>query len=201
MDRPKRLYWIDAEIHAGRYPNPALLAERFGIFIRTAYSDRDALREDLHAPLVFDRAHGGWTYIDRCEQRQAIRQFYLGRVRNWKLLHGEGQYSVSPSFNAQDYLAQGFGATHGDNPVTVRLRFSPLQARWIRERTYHPSPTTIEHVDGSLELTVEVAGTQEILRWILDYGPEVEVLEPAALRCQVTESAKKLPEIYRKTRD
>ncbi len=64
MAQTERLYWIDAEIRAGRYPNARSVAERFEVSLRTAYADRDYLRERLHAPLTYDRRRGGWTYSD-----------------------------------------------------------------------------------------------------------------------------------------
>ena len=70
-----------------------------------------------------------------------------------------------------------------DQPETeVVLRFAPTVAARVREATWHPSQTVQELDDGSLEWRARVAGTIEIRLWILSWGDEVEVLEPAALR-------------------
>ena len=53
------------------------------------------------------------------------------------------------------------------------------------EATWHPSQVVAELPDGSLEWRARVAGTIEIRLWILSWGDEVEVLEPAALRADV----------------
>ena len=92
---------------------------------------------------------------------------------------------------------RGFEVRHGEELVTVRVRFSPYQSRWIRERRYHPSQQIEELADGALILTLRVAGIQEIKRWILGYGAHAEVLEPASLRAAIVEEAKKVAEIYR----
>ena len=47
---------------------------------------------------------------------------------------------------------------------------------------WHPSQRVAELPDGSLEWRGTVAGTIEIRLWILQWGSDVEVLEPAALR-------------------
>ena len=78
----------------------------------------------------------------------------------------------------------------------VRIRFSPYQARWIRERRYHESQVNEEQPDGGLIVTLRVAGTEEVRRWALGYGAEAEVLEPASLRAALAEEAKKLAKIY-----
>jgi predicted DNA-binding transcriptional regulator YafY len=148
-------------------------------------------------PYHLQNNRGEWYLIAWCEWRKDVRQFYLGRIRQWRLLPGEGSYTVIPGFDAETYLSQGFGSLHGDEPVVVRLVFSAKQSIWIRERTYHPTQHTTELPDGRLELTMTVAGTQEALRWILGYGAEVEILEPNSLRQEAAETAKKLTEIYR----
>ena len=80
--------------------------------------------------------------------------------------------------------------------MQVRVRFSSVQARWIRERRYHASQQTEEQPDGSLLLSMEVAGTEEVRRWLLGYGAEVEVLEPASLRAEIQEELQKLHRLY-----
>jgi len=45
-------------------------------------------------------------------------------------------------------------------------------------------------------VTLRVAGTEEIRRWVLGYGAEAEVLEPTSLREALAEEAKKLAKIY-----
>ena len=131
-----------------------------------------------------------------CELRQEMRQFFLGRVKQWEALPGDRAYVPLESFDIDAYLARGFHLRHGDALVRVRVRFSPYQARWIRERRYHDSQQTEEQADGSLLLSMEVAGTVEVRRWLLGYGGEVEVLEPAALRLELAEEAKKLQKMY-----
>jgi predicted DNA-binding transcriptional regulator YafY len=45
-------------------------------------------------------------------------------------------------------------------------------------------------------LTLHVAGMAEVLRWVLGYGAEAEVLEPEALRREIAAQAKKLVKKY-----
>lgn len=131
-----------------------------------------------------------------CELRQDIRQFFLGRIREWQLLDGEAAFARDPSFDLEAYSQRGLNLLHGDELVVVRAKFSAYQARWIRERKYHASQRTEELTDEGLILTLEVAGTEEVRRWLLGYGGSVEVLEPEALRQEMLEESKKLQKIY-----
>src|SRR5205085_847810 len=57
-----RLSLSDAEIRAGRGPHVRALANRLERSERTVKRDLRTLRDDFHAPLIFDRARGGFRY-------------------------------------------------------------------------------------------------------------------------------------------
>ena len=63
-------------------------------------------------------------------------------------------------------------------PVEVVLRFAPAVASRVLEATWHPSQRVERDPDGSLLWRATVAGTIEIRLWILQWGADVEVLEP-----------------------
>ena len=50
----------------------------------------------------------------------------------------------------------------------------PFQRPGVRERLWHPSQTLEDHADGSLTLTLRVADTFEVKRWILGWGAAAE---------------------------
>lgn len=157
---------------------------------------RDALTDRIVQPYHLLHWRGEPYLIAWCELRRDLRDFFLGRVREWTLLPRADSYQRDPTFDVTEYLRAGFDVRHGEDQVTVRVRFSPYQARWVRERQYHPSQEAEDEPDGGLRLTLRVAGTAEIKRWLLGYGAEAEVLEPAELRAELGVEAKKLAEIY-----
>jgi predicted DNA-binding transcriptional regulator YafY len=78
-------------------------------------------------------------------------------------------------------MRHSFKAMH-DELYTVRVRISPGWARWVGEKIWHESQKAKRNGDGSLELSFQIAGLDEIKRWILSLGPEAAVLEPEKLR-------------------
>lgn len=64
-------------------------------------------------------------------------------------------------------------------------------ARYIGEKIWHESQQTEKLTDGSLELTFQVAGLEEIKRWIMGLGPEANVIEPEMLKDMVKADLKK----------
>jgi predicted DNA-binding transcriptional regulator YafY len=58
----RRLYWIDAALQRGEYPNAPGLAQELGVSRTTLHQDLRALRETYRAPLTFDPTKGGYGY-------------------------------------------------------------------------------------------------------------------------------------------
>ncbi len=156
---------------------------------------KDEITERVVQPYVIHNHQGEQYLISWCELRQEVRDFLLTRIRHWQVLGEDAAYTTD-SFDAADYIAKSFGVRHGEPPETVRIRFTPYQARWIKERQYHASQEIEEQEDGGVVLTVRITGIFEIKRWVLGFGPEAEVLEPQRLRDELAEEVKKLSAIY-----
>jgi len=77
---------------------------------------------------------------------------------------------------------RAFGIIDDDEALAVTLKFTAEQAPYVRERVWHASQRLEEQEDGSLILRFQASGEFEIMRWILGWGSEVEVLEPPELR-------------------
>jgi predicted DNA-binding transcriptional regulator YafY len=301
MSQIERIYWLDAQIRAERFPSIARIREQFGVSERTAKNDITHLRNRLWAPVKFDRSRGGYAYTDATfavpflalsareadalrgtlltaraylpptdaaivqhlavklspyirglpdrgggadsggemaagqieltsdapisealladirrahEDRHRLRITYFSAHRgestdrvvhpylllNWRgelylVAYCESRQSLRdfflPRIKRHELLPQP-----GAEDVPVRVRFSPSQARWIRERRYHPSQQTEEQPDGGLILTLRVSGLAEVKRWLLGFGAEAEVLEPAALRDDLRTEAEKIQKKY-----
>lgn len=59
-----RVFEIDRQIRAGRYPNAKSLAKDLEVSTRVVFNDRTYLIDRLRAPLATDRARGGWYYTE-----------------------------------------------------------------------------------------------------------------------------------------
>ena len=77
---------------------------------------------------------------------------------------------------------RAFGIIDDGKEFAVALKFTAVQAPYVRERIWHPSQQLEAQPDGSLILRFKASGEFEIKRWILGWGNQVEILEPAELR-------------------
>jgi predicted DNA-binding transcriptional regulator YafY len=82
----------------------------------------------------------------------------------------------------------------------VRVIFARALAPYIRERLWHPSQKLRDLPDGRVEMTLTVADTLEVRRWILGYGVQAEVVEPEGLREALRVEAAALGEMLQPTR-
>ncbi len=71
--------------------------------------------------------------------------------------------------------------------MEVVIRYSAAIAGWIREQA-----TVDEMEDGSVVVRHLVADPQWIVRHVLQYGPDAEVLAPPEIRGQVREAAQRV---------
>ncbi len=156
------------------------LAVRYYSFQRDAETDRDI------DPYHLTYFNGGLYLVGWCHLRKAVRIFALERMRRVELR--ARRFEPPRDFDVEKYLAGAWGILRGDL-VTVRVRFASGVARYIRERLWHPSQRFHDLPDGRLEMSLQVADTAEVRRWILGWGAQAEVLEPVAMREALREEA------------
>jgi predicted DNA-binding transcriptional regulator YafY len=141
-----------------------------------SHDEENRRQVDPYHLTVFD---GGYYLVGYCHWRKTERIFAVERIRELRML--ALRFTMRPDFDADEYLKHSWGIIRGE-VVPVKVIFSRAVARYIRDRLWHPSQKVRELPDGRLEMSARVADTLEVRRWILGYGSEAQVLEPAALR-------------------
>jgi proteasome accessory factor B len=122
----------------------------------------------------------GWD-----EDRSAIRTFKIERIRDVRVT--PRAFEPPEGATLERDLRRGWDII-ADQPTTeVVLRFSAAVADRVRETTWHSLQRTERQADGSLLWRSTVSGVIEIRLWILSWGEDVQVVEPAELRTQVGE--------------
>lgn len=122
-------------------------------------------------------ASGMWYAVARDEGADSVRIFRLDRIEQVEQL---GARYESPRDFPMDTLVRDGRAFQGEHAGTLRVRYSPRIAGWIAERE---GKTLAE--DGSLVVEHALADSEWAVRHVLQYGPEVEVLEPEAIRVEL----------------
>jgi len=132
-------------------------------------------------PYLLAHGEGSWYVVAHCEEAEDIRIFRLDRVLGARSC--DGAFTVPDDFDPDDYVRDG-KVHDGRRAATVRVRYGPKVARWIRERW----PETLEERgDGSVVVEMPLSDPRWVVRHVLRYGDQAEVLEPEWVRGVVRE--------------
>lgn len=157
--------------------------------IRYWTASRNEETERTIDPLHLAAIDGEFFLIAWCHARKTQRMFAPARIRE---LQETGEtFDVPSGFHVGEFFDGSFRVVNElEQPVqTVRLRFAPSAAKYVKEKIYHPSQENLLHDDGAFEMTMSLRSLIEIRRFALSWGSECEVLEPGSLREDIRREA------------
>jgi predicted DNA-binding transcriptional regulator YafY len=131
-------------------------------------------------------AAGGLYLIGYCHRRQDVRMFAVERIRSVTIT--DHPYQLPLGFDVEAYVQDALVIMRG-RQIAVELLFDRATAAWARDRVWHPSQKLTPLRDGRLRMTLRVADTAELVRWLLSFGRGVRVVKPAELRERVLREA------------
>jgi predicted DNA-binding transcriptional regulator YafY len=120
----------------------------------------------------------GWD-----EDRSGMRTFKIERIREVRIT--PRTFEPPEGATLEQDLRRGWDIIADQPPTRIVVRFSPAVADRVMETTWHPLQQTERTPDGGMIWRSTVSGVIEIRLWILSWGDDAEVLEPAELRQQV----------------
>jgi predicted DNA-binding transcriptional regulator YafY len=146
-------------------------------------------------PRVVDPYHlaninGEWFLFAFDHLRHDIRTFAPARI---KAIRKTGRTFERPrKFSLEKRLRDSFTVHSGEGHYDVLLRFNPEVADYVREKKWHDSQELRERRDGGVELRMQLSSLAEVERWVLSWGGNAVVLQPAELVEAVKRSAEKI---------
>ncbi|HUP91038.1 MAG TPA: WYL domain-containing protein [Solimonas sp.] len=162
----------------------AALAARQRLAIRYAAradSARPGTREVSPQRLTLYRDN--W-YLDAwCHTADGLRTFAVERIRSAEPLQRKA--TEVPEERLDRELGSSYGIFSGEPTGTAELLFSAHAARWVADETWHPQQQGELLADGRYRLRLPLNRSEELIKDVLGYGGEVEVIGPPALREQV----------------
>ncbi len=187
--------YTPAEAETFRLVADALTGNRFLSFDYFAPSTNVTSRRTVE-PYHLLHYLGGWYLFAWCPDAGWWRKFNLGHMRH--LETGKNSFTPRPRSEWQGELEGAFGIFQGAATITAVLRFNAFRARWVRSQHWHLAQAIVEQPDGGIELRFPVADFRELKLKILQFGGDVEVLEPAELRAEVMEEIGRMARVYEK---
>lgn len=156
--------------------------------------NKNEITERRVDPYLVDIDEGCYHLIGYCHLRNSIRNFRISRIRDIILTD---ESFIKPEGFYEQYKQSKFDKLSGSRITTVKVRFRGYAARYLKEYEKRKADRIVPNSDGTITFIRETALTDDLSRWVLGYGDEAEVLEPAELREMIKETVENMYKIYK----
>jgi predicted DNA-binding transcriptional regulator YafY len=157
-------------------------------YIRQNVEAAEALQtERVVEPHQLTRLANDWYLAGYCHLRQATRVFRLARIDQVTVL----DRTFDPAAHLGDQPDQC-----ANEPLFVQVLFRPEMARSVREPLQAMLLEQEETTEG-VHMTLLTQSDQDIVRWLLSWGSDIRVVEPAWLQALLISHAEQMLRNYR----
>jgi len=156
--------------------------------------DHGPTRRTVDPYFIIFRRHA-FYFVGYCHLRSEFRTFRMDRIKRLTLT--KQRFVRVKGVNASDYFSGSWELYQGE-PAEVAVRFRGRAARLVAASRHHPGERVESVAEGEILYRVTVNGTEEIMRWLLRFGVDAEVLEPVSLRQELARIGQYLTRTYRR---
>jgi proteasome accessory factor C len=133
-------------------------------------------------------------YLDAwCHKREALRSFMLPRIT--KVIKVKDKAKRLPAAGLKEHYQSSYGIFAGKPKHTAILKFYPPVTREAASIQWHPDQEN-EWQGDNYHVTIPYNDDRELVRDILKYGNNVEVIKPANLKNKIKRIAQSVVGIY-----
>lgn len=141
-------------------------------------NDTEQKRSISPQRLVYYRDN--WFLDAWCHFRQALRTFSVDAIR---AISDDATPAIDiDSEHINNHVSSGYGLFAGQADNVATLKFSKIMSKRISREIWHPNQHTSWTEQGEYLLSIPYSDHRELLRDILRYGSDVEILSPISLR-------------------
>ena len=130
---------------------------------------------DPYSLLLYD---SGLYLVGYSHLAKDLRKYAVERIQRVEMT--DELFAIRPELLRRVVTQRPFGIIE-DPTMDIRIRFSREVAYLLKERMWHPTQKLQPLGNGDMLLTMQAGGSQEIVRWILSWGPTATVLGPPEL--------------------
>lgn len=138
------------------------------------------------APYFLKRYKQRWYVIGSKDGGKTLRTYALDRVREMETL--DDKYKRPKNLDINELFGNIIGVTASKGEIRdVKLKTTPMQAKYFRALPFHPSQQE-EIADDYSVFTYKLRINYELVHELMGLGAAVEVLAPSELRVMVREA-------------
>jgi predicted DNA-binding transcriptional regulator YafY len=171
-------------------------AERSSRSVRFAYRDKEGRSTTRTVDPYGFIINSGRVYCVAFDHtRNDKRTFAVDNVSEPLVL---ASTFVRPSdFDVEIYASASIsGLLHNDRTIEVRVRFAKRVAKAAAAARVVSDRTMTRRRDGSVDIAYRVADADELVRWVLGWGAQAEIVAPQSVRDRIAEIAGEIAAKY-----
>lgn len=172
-------------------------AQRASRSVRFTYVDNGGKETARTAdPYGFVVSSGRVYCVAYDQARKDRRSFAVDSISSLETL---AKTFVRPAdFDVETWAASSIsGVLHAGPSAEVRVRFAPRVAKAAIAARVVADENVMRGRDGSAEIVFHVDDVDELVRWILGWGDQAEILEPPTVRSSIASLAGSIASTYR----
>ena len=136
-----------------------------------------------------------WLVVGRSSVDREIRTIPILKIQKSEIL--DETFKLPSRFNLSRYLSNSWDPIHHSRKShQVKLRFESSVADSASLTCWDPSQEIKKLKGGAIELCVKVDNLDQIAKWALSFGDQVEVLLPHSFRDLVKNRISNMCQIY-----
>lgn len=126
-----------------------------------------------------------------------FRIYPLDRILSLETL--DEQYTIPADFDAESFFSNYLGVLtdHQENVQTIKIRVYNEQSNYFKSLPLHHSQETINETEHYVDFSYYITPTHDFLQALLQYGNELEILEPQWLRNEFLHIAQEMMKRYK----
>lgn len=146
-------------------------------------------------PLMLKEYRNRWYVITFDESKNDIVTYALDRMGIPEMLERKGEKPAE--FDPFSYFRYAIGITSSkSDPLTVVFKADNVAAKYINSQPLHPTQRIIKEGKNRTTFELTVLISEELIRNILSFGGEIEVIQPQELRDIISERVAKMQSNY-----
>lgn len=124
-----------------------------------------------------------WYLVGYCHLRRDIRTFRVGRILSVRL--SREKFEIPETFSVEKYFSTSWGVYRG-KLTRFKVRFKGEAAIIVKTSQHQPYEAIEELDSGDIIYEAIVSGKVEFIRWVLGFGGDAEILDPASARMEIS---------------
>ena len=177
--------------------NPLLNSIRKGTAVFFDYESFQTQKRKARKvlPLLLKEYRNRWYLLSYDASKESIITYALDRM--FELQTSEDKLFCPILFNPAQFFQHAIGITASDGePDLVVFKADNIAAKYIASQPFHVTQEIVKEGKNKTSFQMNVFVSEELIRSLLSYGGEVEVVEPQKLRDEIILRAKMMAEIY-----